>query len=118
LADMQTRRNPRIAPLARALDIARHADRPASAAWRDRTDNRMRGAVAIVDRLRAEGRLDLSWAPDEAAKLIWELTSFRVWDDLVTEAGLAPERYVEIVTTAALAALASPVISRPGRARP
>jgi hypothetical protein len=78
----------------------------------------MRGAVAIVDRLRAEGRLDLSWAPDEAAKLIWELTSFRVWDDLVTEAGLAPERYVEIVTTAALAALASPVISRPGRARP
>jgi AcrR family transcriptional regulator len=117
-AAMQTRRNPRIAPLARALDIARHADRPASAAWRDRTDNRMRGAVAIVDRLRAEGRLDLSWAPDEAAKLIWELTSFRVWDDLVTEAGLAPERYVEIVTTAALAALASPVISRPGRARP
>jgi hypothetical protein len=78
----------------------------------------MRGAVAIVDRLRAEGRLDPSWALDEAAKLIWELTSFRVWDDLVTEAGLAPELYVEIVTTAALAALASPVISRSDRAPP
>ena len=49
----------------------------------------MRGAVAIVDRLRAEGQLDLSWALDEAAKQIWELTSFRVWDDLVTEAGRA-----------------------------
>src|SRR3954468_15824487 len=47
--------------------------------WLDRSQA-MRGAVAIVDRLRAEGRLDLSWAPDEAAKLIWELTSFRVWD--------------------------------------
>ena len=117
LAGMQTRRNPRIAPLARALDNARHADRPASAAWRDRTDNRMRGAVAIADRLRAEGRVDPSWTPDEASKLVWELTSFRVWDDLVNEAGLAPERYVEIVTTAALAALASPVISRPSRAR-
>jgi hypothetical protein len=76
----------------------------------------MRGAVAIADRLRGEGRVDPSWAPDEAPKLIWELTSFRVWDDLVNEAGLAPERYVEIVTTAALAALAGPVISRPRRA--
>ena len=56
-ARMQADRNPRIAPVARALDLVRHADQPASQAWRDRTDNRMRGAVAIVDRLRSEGRL-------------------------------------------------------------
>jgi hypothetical protein len=44
-----------------------------------------------------------------AAVLLWELTSFRVWDDLVGQSGLAPDRYVEIVAAAALATLASPV---------
>ena len=108
-AHMQAWRNPKIAPLARALDQARHTDQAASAAWRDRTGNRMRGAAAIITRLREEGRLHPSWTTSEAATLLWELTSFRVWDDLVNEAGLTPDRYVEIVTTAVLAALASPL---------
>jgi AcrR family transcriptional regulator len=108
-AQMQAWRNPKIAPLARALDQARHTDQAASAAWRDRTGNRMRGAAAIITRLREEGRLHPGWTTSEAATLLWELTSFRVWDDLVNGSGLAPDRYVEIVTTAALAALASPL---------
>jgi AcrR family transcriptional regulator len=108
-AEMQARRNPRIAPLARALDQSRHSDDPAAIAWRDRTANRMRAATAIVQRLRGEGRVHRSWTNDEAAALVWELLSFRVWDDLVGEAGLPAERYVEVVTVAALAALAAPV---------
>jgi hypothetical protein len=44
--------------------------------------------------------------------VVWELVSFRVWDDLVNEAGLPPERYVEIVTTGVLATLAAPVRRR------
>ena len=108
-AQMQAWRNPKIAPLARALDQARHTDQAASQAWRDRAGNRMRGAAAIITRLREEGRLHPSWKTGEAATLLWELTSFRVWDDLVNESGLAPDRYSEIVTAAALAALASPL---------
>jgi AcrR family transcriptional regulator len=108
-AGMQSERNPRIAPLARALDRVRHEDEPVAQAWRDRTDGRMRGAVGLVERLRKEGRLHPSWTSEEAAALLWELTSFRVWDDLVNELGLAADRYVEVVTAAALAALASPV---------
>lgn len=108
-AQMQAWRNPKIAPLARALDQARHTDQAASAAWQDRTGNRMRGAAAIITRLREEGRLHPSWKTGEAATLLWELTSFRVWDDLVNESGLAPDRYAEIVTATALAALASPL---------
>jgi len=111
--DMQARRNPRIASLARALDQYRYGDDPARAAWRDRTANRMRGATAIVQRLRREGRVHRSWTTTEAATLVWELVSFRVWDDLVNEAGLTSQRYAEIVTTAALAALAAPL----GRSR-
>jgi AcrR family transcriptional regulator len=107
--DMQARRNPSIASFARALDQSRHGDDRAMAAWRDRTANRMRGATAIVQRLRREGQVHRSWTTAEAAALMWELVSFRVWDDLVNEAGLTPERYAEIVTTAVLATLAAPV---------
>jgi AcrR family transcriptional regulator len=114
--EMQARRNPSIAPFARALDQYRDGDDPATAAWRDRTANRMRGANAIVQRLRREGRVHRSWSTTEAAALVWELASFRVWDDLVNEAGLPPERYAEIVTTAVLATLAAPVRRAPRRA--
>jgi hypothetical protein len=74
----------------------------------------MRGATAIVQRLRGEGRVHRSWKTANAAALVWELASFRVWDDLVNEAGLTPQRYVEIVTTAVLATLAAP-LPRGGR---
>jgi AcrR family transcriptional regulator len=116
-AQMQARRNPRIAPLARALDQSRHADDPAATAWRDRTTNRLRAASGIVQRLRSDGHVDRSWTNDEAAALVWELVSFRVWDDLVGEAGLPPDRYVEVVSAAALAALAAPVSRRGRRVR-
>jgi AcrR family transcriptional regulator len=108
-AHMQAWRNPKIAALARALDDTRHADPAASAAWADRTGNRMRGAVSIIERLRAEGRLDPAWTTTEAAALLWELTSFRVWDDLVNDARIEPDRYVEIITAAALSTLGAPV---------
>ena len=110
---IQSWRNPRIAPFARALDQTRRSDDAVARAWRDRAGNRMRGAIAIVRRLRKEGRLDRSWRTGEAEALLWELTSFRVWDDLVNEAELNPERYVEIITTTALAAFANPVRPRP-----
>ena len=108
-ARMQAWHNPKIAALARALDESRHADPAASAAWRDRTGNRMRGATSIIERLREEGRLDPAWTTTEAAALLWELTSFHVWDDLVNDAQIAPDRYIEIITAAALSTLGAPV---------
>jgi AcrR family transcriptional regulator len=107
-AHMQAWHNPKIAALARALDETRHADPAASAAWADRMADRMRGAVFITERLRAEGRLDPTWTPTEAAVLLWELTSFHVWDDLVNDAQIPPGRYIEIITAAALSALGAP----------
>jgi AcrR family transcriptional regulator len=117
-AGMQAWRNPKIAAAARALDDTRHTDPAADAAWADRTGNRMAGALRIIERLRAEGRLDATWAPAEAAALLWELTSFRVWDDLVNDAQIAPDRYVEIITAAALSALGAPVSPSASRNTP
>ncbi len=106
---MQAERNPRIAPFARALARVRHSDPAVSLAWSNRMQNRMRGATAIVAQLSTDGRLHASWTADEAAVLLWELASFQVWDDLVNDAALTPDRYVEIVVAAALTALAGPV---------
>jgi hypothetical protein len=78
----------------------------------------MRGATRIETRLREEGHIHPDWSASEAASLLWELMSFGVWDDLVTDVGLAPARYVDVVTTAALAALASPVSETPTPPRP
>jgi AcrR family transcriptional regulator len=108
-ARIQASRFPAITVVSRALDGARHTDPAAAAAWADRTGSRMSEAISIIERLRAEGRLDPTWATAEAAALLWELTSFRVWDDLVNGAQIEPDRYVEIITTAALSTLGSPV---------
>lgn len=110
--EMQARRNPRIASLARALDQARHEDDAAAAAWADRSLNRRRGATAIAARLRSENLVHRTWTVADAATLLWELVSFRVWDDLVNEAGMSPRRYVDVTTATALAALAAPVARR------
>jgi AcrR family transcriptional regulator len=104
-ARMQASRNARIAPIARQLDALRHSDSASSAAWRNRTNNRMVFARELVARLAAEGKLHAKWDREEAAILLWELISFRVWDDLAGDQALAPNRYVCLVTSAALAAL-------------
>jgi AcrR family transcriptional regulator len=107
-ARMQVWRNPTIAAAARALDSTRHTDPAAAAAWQDRADNRMRCGTFIAEGMHERGQLHPTWTVAEAAVLLWELTSFHVWDDLVNGARLPPDRYVEIITSTALAALAAP----------
>jgi AcrR family transcriptional regulator len=106
--EMQASRNPKIAPLARALHTARHRDPASAAAWRDRMAERLRGTTAIAVRLREERCLHPSWSIPEAAILLRELTSFRLWDDLVNDAGVKPDRYVELMLHTALRALQAP----------
>lgn len=107
-ATMQARRNPRIAAFARVLNAARAEDVGAADAWRDRTAGRRRGAEEVVDRLVADGDVHPDWDRADAVVLLWEMTSFQVWDDLVSEAGMTSERYVRLVTGAVLASLAAP----------
>jgi AcrR family transcriptional regulator len=107
--EMQAWRNPRIATLGRALDHARRSDPSSARAWRDRADRRLAALTQMTEQLRAEGRLHPSWGVTEGALLLSELTSFRVWDDLVIDGKLDPSRYNEIIAAAALATLAAPL---------
>lgn len=106
-AEMQAARNPTFAAVARAIEGARHRDESAAAAWRQQTDDRLDACRdLLVPALRADGLVHPAWDDEEAVLLVWELTSFRVWDDLVGEAGLPAPRYVELITATALGALA------------
>jgi AcrR family transcriptional regulator len=107
-ADMQAGRNHKIVALVRALDVHRHEDSAAARAWRSRLEGRLAGARHVVDRLAASGGLHATWNREEAAILLCELLSIRVWDDLVNEHGLSSKTYVAVVTDAVLSALAAP----------
>jgi AcrR family transcriptional regulator len=106
-AEMQARHSPRIVQVARALDALRHEDDAAARAWSSRIEGRLAGARAIVDRLAASGGLHRSRDREEAAVLLCELLSVRVWDDLVNQHGLSAKAYVRLVTSTALATLAT-----------
>ena len=105
--EMQAGRNPRIAGVVRSLDHARRTDPASEEAWRDRMNRRLGGMTAIAESLIADGHVDPSWSLEEAALLIWQMASFHAWDDLVTDRGIPPERYIELMLHTTLTALAT-----------
>lgn len=109
LARMQAERNPKIAPVARAIDGARHRDAAAAAAWRDQLDDRRRGCETLITpSLLEDGSVHATWPRDAVTTLVWEWTSFRVWDDLVNDAGLSAENYTQLVVATVTGAISLP----------
>ncbi len=106
---MQARLNPALWPIAAAMDAVRRGDAALEAAWRDRLDNRLRGARAIAARIEAEGALRPGLDLDTATDLIWTLLSLRMWEDMVVIRGWSAERYArEIAALIRRAVLARP----------
>ena len=94
---LQADHNPRIAAIARAIDEARRADDGAAEAWAVPFAARRAACTRIVTRLRAEGSLDAGWDLDDAATLLYVLTSIRTWEDLVVDCGWSADRYRESI---------------------
>lgn len=95
---MQTRRNPDVWAVARAVDAVRRTDAAAARAWQDRLSSRLEGCRAMVLRLQAEGSLRPGLTPSVATDLLWTLTSLRMWEDLVLERGWSPAQYQRHIT--------------------
>jgi len=104
---MQTRRNPDVWAVARAVDAVRRTDPAAGRVWQDRLQSRLESCRAIVSRLKAEGSLRSGLDPSIAADLLWTMTSLRMWEDLVLEREWSPEQYQRYVTNVLLGALTS-----------
>jgi AcrR family transcriptional regulator len=102
---LQASLNPKIWPIARALEAVRRVDAAAERSWQDRLEHRLGGCRAIVAQLSREGRLRAGMPEIVAADLLFTLTSLRMWEDLVLERGWSATQYEKYVGQLAVAAV-------------
>ena len=91
--DLVAALTPRVYRTAAVLEAARLEAHEAEAAWTDRMSSRRRRCARIVSRLADEGRLAPGWSRGDAADLLWAMTGFRVWEDLVLRRGWSTARF-------------------------
>jgi AcrR family transcriptional regulator len=108
---------PRLRGIANALDALRRSDDDAAAAWNERETMRLERCHAIVERLVVEGRLARHLDARTAAKLMWAVTSQRMWEDLVVDQHFTAHEYVTHVTHLLTAALVDCATSTSGKER-
>ena len=80
-------------PVARVLMLGRHEDDALAAAWNDRMEARRDVYASVVDRLNRDGLISRSWNVRAATDMVWALTSWQVWEQLVVDQGWSKERY-------------------------
>jgi len=102
---LQASLNPKIWPIARALEAVRRVDPAAERSWQDRLEHRLAGCRAMVAQLSREGRLRAGMPESVAADLLFTLTSLRMWEDLVLERGWPATQYEEYVGQLAVSAV-------------
>jgi AcrR family transcriptional regulator len=85
-----------------ALDLARHTDEAAAAAWDERMIQRRKSIQRIVNRLKREGELRDEWKVRKVVDAISVLTAPRMYADLVVEHGFTLDEY-ERLTVACVA---------------
>jgi AcrR family transcriptional regulator len=95
---LQARMNPGIWAIARALDAVRRTDEDAERGWQDRLKNRLWGCGQIAARLQQDGTLKPGISQEEAADLLWNITSLHTWEDLVLMRGWTAVQYEQRVT--------------------
>jgi AcrR family transcriptional regulator len=109
---LQARMNPGIWAIARALDAVRRTDEAAEQGWQDRLNHRLQGCRQIVARMQQEGTLKSGIGQDDAADLLWNITSLRTWEDLVLTRGWTAAQYEERITRLLCDAITNPPIHR------
>lgn len=95
---LQAYLKPRLAALARAMDVLSETDEGAAAALDEREQARRERCKQVIRRLHAEGDLRAEHSITTATDLMWMATSQRSWRDLVTYAGWSTQRYRTYVT--------------------
>jgi AcrR family transcriptional regulator len=99
LIEAQARLLPALQSIANAMDVLRRQDPDAEKAWQDRLAARYKLLCEpIARKLVEEKRLRAGITVDKAADLIWIVSSFRTWDDLVNGRGWSAQDYVEHLT--------------------
>ena len=97
-----------IKPIAYALEILRNKDSAVEKARQKQVDGRIAACEAVVARLVAEGLLRRDITVKSAADILWLMTSFHTWDDLVNTRKWTTTRYQDFLKRALITALITP----------
>jgi AcrR family transcriptional regulator len=92
---LQSRMNPGVWAIARALDAVRRTDDAAEKGWQDRLKSRLETCHTIAKRLAQEGILRNEWTAGVTADVLWSVTSLRTWEDLVVQRRWTAAQYEE-----------------------
>jgi len=98
MVSLQARQNPRIWAIALAFEAVRRTDKAAQRSWQGRQTRRLETCRAIIERLRREGELRPTRPMEEAADLLYVITSLRTWEELVRVRGWTADEYQERIT--------------------
>jgi AcrR family transcriptional regulator len=111
---MIARYSPRIHDVATAIDLARHTDEDAAAAWADRMTERRKSIGSIVRRIQREGALRPGFSVSQVVDAIWAMSLPHSYAALVVDRGWSVDDYERL-----LAALAGALVqpARPARPR-
>lgn len=88
---------PVVYPIARLFLAGKYADAAIKASWDDRMEARHAIADLLVRRLEKDGVLSPEWDVRTARDLLWVLTSWQVWEQLVVDRGWSNKRYTEFL---------------------
>ena len=102
------RYNAKIHEVALALDLARHSDEDAQAAWQDRMAVRHEGIGSLVRALADRGELVPGWSVNRATHAIEVICLPRLYVDLVIERGLTAKDYERWLSMALRAFINAP----------
>lgn len=99
IAHLHAEYSPVAYPIARVFMTRRHGDDALELAWMDRMEARRKLYREVVERLVAERRLSPEWNVSVAAEVIFALTSWQVWEQLVVDQGWSTEDYLTRLRT-------------------
>ncbi len=115
IARASARYEAEIREAALALEVARHGDAAAAAAWEDRMSGRRRHWTGVFRELAAAGRLRQEWTPERAGEAYWSLTLPGVYRALVEGCGWSEAAYEEWAVELLRRLFVVPESQRPGR---
>ena len=93
VARLHTEYSPVAYPVARVFMTTRHLDPALEVAWEDRMQARRGLYREVVERLANEELLADAWTTEAATEVVFAITSWQLWEQLVVDGGWSKDDY-------------------------
>jgi AcrR family transcriptional regulator len=99
VANVHAEYHPMAYPVARVFMASRYEDEAIGAAWDERMASRRKLYHGVVEWLHRDGLLSSHWDIESATDVLWGLTSWQLWEELVVERGWSKDDYLRHLRT-------------------